>query len=247
MSLDPQNLIRIIPAEGHSRITSHPPRRGWLLFMPRAVIFVNGRIPDLEQVRRLIRPNDHIFAADGGTRHALALGLLPSLVIGDLDSLSPDDRLKLEAAGTEIRLYPRSKDETDFELALDYSVSAGFTEILVIGALGNRLDQALGNLSLLTDPSLAGLDVRLDDGTEQAWFIRTKDQVVGQRGDVVSLIPWGGEVNGITTIGLRWPLNGETLHPSKSRGLSNELLGESASISLDSGLLLVIHSHHLLS
>jgi thiamine pyrophosphokinase len=216
-------------------------------FMPRAVIFVNGRIPDLEQVRKLIHPNDHIFAADGGTRHALALGLLPSLVIGDLDSLSPDDRLKLEAARTEIRLYPRSKDETDFELALDYSVSAGFTEILVIGALGNRLDQTLGNLALLTDPPLEGLNVRVDDGAEEAWFIHAQSRVEGQKGDVVSLIPWGGEVTGITTIGLRWPLNGETLHPAKSRGLSNELLGESASISLESGLLLVIHSHHLQS
>ena len=215
--------------------------------MPRAVIFVNGRIPDLEQVRRLIRPNDHIFAANGGTRHALALGLLPSLVIGDLDSLSLDDRLKLEAARTEIRLYPRGKDETDFELALNHSVSTGFTEILVIGALGNRLDQTLGNLALLTDPSLAGLDVRVDDGTEEAWFVHTEARVVGQKGDVVSLIPWSGEVTGITTIGLRWPLNGETLHPSKSRGLSNELLGESGSISLESGLLLVVHSHHLQS
>ena len=142
--------------------------------MPRAVIFVNGRIPDLDQVRKLIRPNDHLIAADGGTRHALALGLLPSLVIGDLDSLNPGDRRKLEAARTEIRIYPRSKDETDFELALNHSVSAGYSEILVVGALGNRLDQTLGNLALLADPSLAGLDVRLDDGEEEAWFVRTR-------------------------------------------------------------------------
>ncbi|MGZ6346241.1 MAG: thiamine diphosphokinase [Anaerolineales bacterium] len=215
--------------------------------MPRAVIFVNGRIPDLDQVRKLIRPSDHIFAADGGTRHALALGLLPTLVVGDLDSLNPDDHLKLEAAQTEIRVYPRIKDETDFELVLRHSVSSGYKEILVIGALGNRLDQTLGNLALLTDPSLAGLDVRMDDGVEQAWFIRTTSHVEGQKGEVVSLIPWGGEVTGIRTTGLRWPLNGETLHPSKSRGVSNELIGESASISLGSGLLLVVHSHHVQS
>ncbi len=216
-------------------------------FMPRAVIFVNGRIPDLDQVRKLIRPNDQIIAADGGTRHALALGLLPSLVIGDLDSLNQENRLKLEAARTEIRVHPPSKDETDFELALNHSVSSGYNEILVIGALGNRLDQTLGNLALLTDPSLAGLDVRVDDGAEEARFVRTEARVEGQKGDVVSLIPWGGEVGGITTTGLRWKLNRETLQPSKTRGLSNELLGESASISLESGLLLVVHSHHLQS
>jgi thiamine pyrophosphokinase len=213
-------------------------------FMPRVVIFVNGCIPDHEQVRRLIRPTDLIFAADGGTRHALALGLVPSLVIGDLDSLDNDDLRKLEVAQTEIRRYPRDKDETDFELTLTYTISVGYTEILIITALGNRLDQTLGNLALLSDPSLAGVDVRVDDGAEQAWFVRTQSRVEGHPGDIVSLIPWGGVVTGITTVGLRWLLSHETLHPSKTRGLSNELLGEAASISLESGLLLVVHSHH---
>jgi thiamine pyrophosphokinase len=210
--------------------------------MTRVIIFVNGRIPHLDRVRELIRPSDMIVAADGGTRHALALGLVPSLVIGDLDSLNDEDRHRLEAAQTEIRQFPREKDETDFELALNHAVSAGYTEILVVAALGNRLDQTLGNLSLLTNPSLAGCDVRMDDGTEQAWFVRSRTRVEGCPGDIVSLIPWGLAVTGITTVGLRWPLNGETLNPSKTRGLSNELLGETASISLESGLLLVVHA-----
>jgi thiamine pyrophosphokinase len=212
--------------------------------MSRVVILVNGHIPDLEQARRLIRPGDIILAADGGTRHALALGLVPSLVIGDLDSLTEDDRCTLEAAHTEIRRYPPNKDETDLELALHYSVETGFDEILIVAALGDRLDQTLGNLDLLTGSSLAGLDVRVDDGPEQAWFVRTNTMVEGSPGDIISLIPWGGEVTGITTDGLLWPLRDETLHPHKTRGLSNELLGDSASISLKSGLLLVVHSHH---
>jgi thiamine pyrophosphokinase len=210
--------------------------------MTRVIIFVNGRIPHLDRVRELIRPSDMIVAADGGTRHALALGLVPSLVIGDLDSLNDEDRHRLEVAQTEIRQFPREKDETDFELALNHAVSAGYTEILVVAALGNRLDQTLGNLSLLTNLSLAGCDVRMDDGTEQAWFVRSRTRVEGCPGDIVSLIPWGLAVTGITTVGLRWPLNGETLNPSKTRGLSNELLGETASISLESGLLLVVHT-----
>jgi len=211
--------------------------------MSRAVIFVNGHIPDLELVRRLTRPGDTLLAADGGTRHALAIGLTPSVVIGDLDSLTDDDRRKLDAAGTEIRRYPRDKNETDFELALHYAVEAGYREILLVAALGNRLDQTLGNLALLTDPSLVGLHVRVDDGVEQVYFARrgTQAQVEGSPGDLVSLIPWGGEVTGVVTDGLRWPLRGETLYPYKTRGISNELLGKSASVNLKSGLLLVIH------
>jgi thiamine pyrophosphokinase len=215
--------------------------------MQRVVIFVNGRIPDLEKVRLLVRPTDLIFAADGGSRHTIALGLVPSLVIGDLDSLSEADLASLEAAGAEIRQFPRSKDETDFELALNHAVSAGHTEILVVAALGNRLDQTLGNLALLAAPSLAGLDIWVDDGAEQARFVRSNVRVDGHPGDVVSLIPWGSPAIGVTTIGLRWPLGGETLHPNKTRGLSNEMLGETASISLESGLLLVVHNRYLQS
>ena len=209
--------------------------------MSRAVIFVNGHIPSLELARRLIRPVDTLIAADGGTRHALALGLVPSVVIGDLDSLTSDDRRTLDAAGTEILGYPRDKNETDFELALHYAVEVKYTEILLVAALGDRLDQTLGNLALLTDPSLVGLHVRVDDGVEQAFFVSTQARFEGHPGDLVSLIPWGREVTGVTTDGLRWPVRGETLYPYKTRGISNELLGETASVSLKSGLLLIVH------
>jgi thiamine pyrophosphokinase len=212
-----------------------------MVFLSRAVIFVNGNIADPEQVRRLIRPGDTILAADGGTRHALALGLVPSVVIGDLDSLGADERRKLESAHAELRPHQRDKNETDFELALKYAVDSGFLEILVIAALGGRLDQTLGNLSALTDSSLAGLDTRVDDGVEQAFFIRTRAHIRGIPGEVVSLIPWGAEVTGVTTTGLRWLLQGETLFPDKTRGISNEMDGKSATISLESGLLLVVH------
>ena len=212
--------------------------------MSRAVIFVHGQIPDLETVRQLTRPGDTILAANGGTRHVLALELTPSIVIGDLDSLTGDDVRKLEIAGTEIRRHSRDKNETDFELALNYSIEAGYREILVVAALGYRLDQTLGNLSLLTDLRLSTVDVRLDDGVEEVFFMRSRCQVRGAAGDTVSLIPWGGEVTGVSTDGLRWPLGGETLYPDKTRGISNEFLGETASVTIESGLLLIVHSRH---
>ena len=207
----------------------------------RAIIFVNGHLPDFEAARCLIRPDDFLIAADGGTCHALALGLLPSIVIGDLDSLTPDDRQRLEGSGVEIRQYPPDKNETDLELALRTALEADYRSILILAALGDRLDQTLGNLALLTAPSLVEVDVRLDDGVEEAYFVRTQADIQGCPGDTVSLIPWGGLSEGVTTEGLRWPLRGETLRPDKTRGMSNEMLAEIATISLKSGLLLVIH------
>ncbi len=207
----------------------------------RAIIFANGSLPDPEPARRLIDPAALLIAADGGTRHALTLGLTPSIVIGDLDSLTTEIRQPLETAGTRFLQHPADKDETDLELALDYAVGQGCAEITILAALGGRLDQTLANLSLLTDPRFAALDLRLDDGLEEAFFTRGRREVRGEAGDTISLLPWGGPVTGLRTRGLRWPLSGETLQPHKTRGVSNEMLGNSAVIELETGLLLVIH------
>ena len=209
--------------------------------MARLIIFANGLVPQLASASRLIQAGDVLIAADGGTRHALSLGLFPSIVIGDLDSLTPDDHQQLDVKGVEIRQYPREKDETDLELAFQYALIAGYRELLVIGALGGRLDQTLGNLSLLTMPEFAALDARFDDGVEEAFFVRGRCELHGQPADIVSLIPWGTPVTGIRTEGLRWPLQDETLFPERTRGISNEMLCETALISKRTGRLLVLH------
>ena len=84
------------------------------------------------------------------------------------------------------------------------------------------------------------MDIRCEDGLENAFFTRNQCRVDGDPGDIISLIPWGVEVAGVTTNGLRWPLKDETLFPSKTRGISNELVAASATIQIRSGLLLVI-------
>jgi thiamine pyrophosphokinase len=209
--------------------------------MPRTIIFANGTLPDLDSARRLVRADDLILAADGGTRHALALGLLPSMIIGDLDSIVEEERRKMKEAGVQIIQHPRDKNETDLELALDYAIGKGSREIIIIAALGDRLDQTLGNLALLANVERSTFNVKFDDGIEQAFFCRGRSEVQGRRGDLVSLIPWGGEVRGVRTKGLRWPLSDETLLPHKTRGISNEMTGEIARIKIETGLLLIVH------
>jgi thiamine pyrophosphokinase len=209
--------------------------------MARLIVFANGLVPEPESARLVIQPGDVLCAADGGTRHALALGLLPSFVIGDLDSLTSEDRIWLDSQGVEIQQHSRDKDATDLELALHYAIEAGYRDIRIVGALGGRLDQILGNLSLLTNPEFDALDIRADDGVEEAFFTRRRCEIHGRPGDIVSLIPWSGEVIGICTEGLRWPLHSETLYPEKTRGISNELLSDMASVNVETGLLLVVH------
>jgi thiamine pyrophosphokinase len=221
------------------------PGGGFSVFMSRLIIFANGVVPEPEAARHVIKPGDIIYAADGGTRHALALGLFPSIIIGDLDSLASEDRKRLDARGVEFQQYPSDKDKTDLELVLDTAIEGGYREIRIIGALGGRLDQSLGNLALLSDDRLSTYDIRLDDGLEEAFFTRRRCEIHGRPSDIVSLIPWGEKVTGIRTEGLRWPLRSETLFQDKTRGISNEMTQETASIMLKSGLLFVIHHRHI--
>ena len=209
--------------------------------MTRILIFANGVLPDLEKAKALLKADDFILCADGGTRHALALGIRPLLVVGDLDSLKDDERKNIEREGVKIVRYPQDKNETDLELAINHALEQKPTSIVILGALGNRLDQTIGNLALLSAQRLAALDIRMDDGLEEAFFCRDRREILGMRGDLVSLLPWAGAVEGIRTEGFKWPLENETLYPERTRGISNELLGTKATVSLSSGLLLIIH------
>lgn len=208
--------------------------------MQRIIIFANGELPDLEKARDLLQPDDHILCADGGTRHALALEAQPNLVIGDMDSISKERWQDLQKDGVPIEFYPRDKNETDLELALQRALELDPREILIIGALGGRLDQTIANISVISDADLPS-EIRLDDGVEEVFFCRDQVEVHGRRGDIVSLIPWDGVVQGVQTDGLKWPLHRETLHPEKTRGISNEMTAEKADIKISSGTLLIIH------
>lgn len=209
--------------------------------MQRIIIFANGELPDIDRARPLLRTDDYVICADGGTRHALALDRQPDLVVGDMDSLEKGQWQKLKVAEIPIELYPHDKDETDLELALQRAIQLEPKEILIIAALGGRLDQTIGNLALLSDIRLSAYNTRFDDGLEEVFFCRDRAEVHGRSGDILSLIPWSGAVQGVQTQGLRWSLNHETLYLEKTRGISNEMLGDSASISIGSGLLLIVH------
>jgi thiamine pyrophosphokinase len=207
------------------------------------VLFVNGDLNSPENLREQLHPDDIMIAVDGGLRHLTALGLTPDLILGDLDSADPAEVAKLEAQGVPVRRYPPEKDETDLELAIEAALEQGAASIQIVAALGDRLDHTLGNIYLLTQPRLAVLDVRLVDGEQEVFLIRDKTTLNGQSGQIVSLIPLLGPVSGVTTSQLAYPLQHETLYPDKTRGISNVMTAETATVSIDDGILLCIHTY----
>ncbi len=218
-------------------------REGFLIL--RTVIFANGKMSDPAQARAQVKKGDLLIAADGGALHCLELDLVPDLVIGDFDSLQQEDLEILESRGAEIIRYPARKDYTDLELALQHAVQRGAENILVIAALGARWDQSLANLLLPAASLLQDARVSLIDGPQEIHLVRGPErlELAGKQGDTVSLIPLGSSANKITTQGLEYPLNGETLDFGSTRGISNVMLDESASIELQQGLLLCVIIH----
>ncbi|MEP7158043.1 MAG: thiamine diphosphokinase [Chloroflexota bacterium] len=217
--------------------------------MPDALIVADGDVPSRAAIDRLVgngAPADLlIIGADGGALKAAALGLRPNVVVGDTDSLSDSDADKLRAEGVEVLVYPRDKDESDTELAVREALHRGAERLVIVGAFGGRrFEHALANVLLMTLPELRGRDACLADGASvlRVLFDGEHVEITGQPGDYVSLLPLTEQAVGVSTDGLAYPLSGATLSQGPTRGLSNELSGVRASVSLDAGRLAVIHT-----
>lgn len=213
--------------------------------MKTSLIFANGDINDGAMVRRaLAEAGDALLlAADGGARVAEHYGVMPGVVIGDMDSIAPETLERLAANGARVLRYPPAKEETDLELALLYAVEQGATWIRVIGAVGGRLDQTLSNVYLLALPVLRGADVRLVADDEETWLLFPGSiDIDGAAGDTVSLLPISGVARAVTTEGLLYPLTGEDLQFGPARGVSNVMTSGRARVHLEDGALVIVHT-----
>jgi thiamine pyrophosphokinase len=197
-----------------------------------------------------------VIAADGGARHAVGLGLQIDRWVGDGDSLGEAGIAELRMTGVRIDRYPIDKDASDTELAIAAGLERRPDSIAVLGALGGpRLDHALANLGLLSMEALVGIDVRIVAVDARARLLRAPGpdggaasaDLDGRTGDLVSLLPVGGDAFGVTTDQLAYPLDDETLVEGLTRGLSNARTATTARVTLRSGRLLLIESPATLS
>lgn len=192
-----------------------------------------------------------VIAADGGARHAELLGLSIDVWVGDGDSVDPVLLDALAVRGVPLERSRPDKDESDTELAVLAALRRGADGILVVGALGGaRIDHSLANIGLLALPALAGRSAVLVDARSRISLIRApgpdggpvQRTLAGRPGDIVSLLPLGPGVVGVTTTGLAYPLRDEPLPEGPARGLSNVRAGTDASVTIRDGLLLIVES-----
>jgi len=209
--------------------------------MSTALVLAGGTIPDFGLLTGAAKA-DFIIAADGGVRIARTHGLPIHLVVGDLDSASASDIAWARAEQAEIVEYAQDKDYTDLELALDRAEETGVDRIVAIGIVGGRLDHELGNWAALCAPRNARVDVYSAQGTASVLHGEGHNtlELEGVPGDVVSLIARSDAAAGVTTSGLKWPLSNAVLSSWSTRGISNELISTKASVTLTSGVLMIV-------
>ena len=220
-----------------------------MLNYQRACIFANGIVDDPTFIKSHITSSDLLIAADGGIKIAAALGLIPHILIGDLDSTQEQQLLSFTNHHTLVLRYPQAKNETDLELALQYALDQKVSEILIFGALGGRWDMSLANIFLLTYPFLQksltqSIKISIIEPNQEFNLITQHFPlfILGKADDTVSLLPLSIMVEGVETKNLLYPLKNETLHFGTTRGISNVMLSDHASVQIQNGLLLCIHT-----
>lgn len=213
---------------------SAPPLRG-----PVAVVFTGGERPSPDALDGLPR-DASVIAADSGLHHALELGWPVDVVVGDFDSVDAGLLARVESRGAVVEPHPEAKDHTDLELALRRARELGARRVVVVGGGGGRFDHLLANALVLASAEFAPLEIEARHSGARIHVVRRSARLSGSPGELVTLLPIGGPVHGVTTEGLLYPLAGETLLPGTTRGVSNELLGEQATVEVRSGVLIAI-------
>lgn len=206
------------------------------------IIVSGGRLGNVDFfLKKVEQMGDRLLiCCDGGARHLAGLGMVPDVLVGDMDSIEPSQLADYERQGVKIIKHPVNKDFTDTALALDYALSQKPAAIYIWGSQGGRIDHALANIFLLIKGKEAGIKTCLMDEYCESFVPDGEAVLTDAAGCLVSLIALSSRVEGITLHGFLYPLNDEALIMSESRGISNIIQADRATIRIRSGNLLVI-------
>lgn len=210
------------------------------------ILIITGGFIEEAFLRELLRKEAYsmIIAADHGLMMADRLHIPLDYILGDFDSVPEEILNKYREGSVPIKTYPTEKDKTDTQIAIELALKHAPVTIDLVGATGSRLDHTLANLHLLLLPMQLKVDAFLLDrynriSLRQSSFHLTK---AGQYGDYVSLLPFTGEVRGLTLTGFKYPLEQVTMTLGSSLGISNEIAAEEARVEFNEGILIVFET-----
>lgn len=206
------------------------------------IIFTNGEYKQQKFYQNLLENtnNPYIICADGGANFTRKLGIMPNVILGDMDSISSETTEFYK--NIKFCYFPQKKDQTDTELAIDHAIQNGATEVTILGALGSRMDHSLGNIYLLTRFLDAEVEGKIVNENNSICLINKNKRFEFPIGTVISLLPIGGDVEDINICGFEYPIVHGRMTMNNPYGISNVTNREKQEISFEKGMLLVVVS-----
>lgn len=208
----------------------------------KILIVGSGKIENTQIIHKYLSQNYTIICCDGGSEYLFAEGIVPSYILGDLDSSKKPIIDFFKSKNVCLKKFEVEKNDTDMGLCIDFAISLLPEEVVIVGGLGSRFDHSITNIHMLIKLLNNNIKASIINDNNEIFVINKSIEIIGRKDDVVSLVPISEKVEGVTTCGLYYPLENATLYIEKSRGVSNVMLTNIASVSIKSGYLLVIKS-----
>ena len=205
----------------------------------------NGDYGDPGWYRSRVSRYSKVICADGAAKMTYKIGMVPDLVVGDMDSITADDRERLTQSGAEFIVYPPEKDLTDTQIAYELAQKEGASAVTVWGGIGSRLDHTLSTICNAFWLVECGIDVCFASPDVTVYLVQGSRVLTGETGDIVSLIVFGDEATGVTLRGFRYPLTSATIEGTWQCCVSNVMKAKNPVIKVASGNVAVFHYHRL--
>lgn len=203
-----------------------------------AFIYVGGEISPKNIMRRP-KENDIVIAADSGYLNAEKCGAVPTVAVGDFDSMNE----KFIPKGVERVTVPAEKDFTDTMLAVEVALERGASEIVIIGGLSGRLDHTLSNMGILRMLEKKRVYASAEDGRNRIRYVKNSNTLVARSGyRYLSVIVDGESAKGVSVEGCKYPLKNATLHSDNQYAVSNEIEKNLALVTVKKGAIFIIES-----
>ncbi|MCR4716104.1 MAG: thiamine diphosphokinase [Lachnospiraceae bacterium] len=203
--------------------------------MSRCVVVGGAGINNYDRVKKMLREDDYYIFCDSGLRHIEALGVMPSLIVGDFDSYEKPD------INVQTIVLPTVKDDTDTVYGVKEGIKRGYDEFLLLGCVGARLDHSLGNVYILMMLYEKGLKGVIVDDYSVMELVGDEILEIPDSFSYFSLIAINGAARAVTIENAKYNLTNAEIKPSYQYGVSNEVIkGENARVSVKDGILLAI-------
>lgn len=208
----------------------------------KGLIISSGYINNYSLLKKLVEEHDYIVCADGGVDHIISIKEIPSVVIGDLDSISEEGMKYIDRNNIKTIKHPVMKDKTDTELALVYLIKQGINDITLTGVTGSRMDHTMSNIFLLRNLNKNNIVAKIIDDNNVIYFANKSIKIKKKKDTNISIIPITSDGITVTLIGFLYPLNKKFIDYGSTLGISNEIVEDYGNVIIHKGEALVMES-----